>query len=240
MRNFVIYSRVSTREQGISGLGLDAQLNTCREYVQSRRGDVIGEFHDVKSGSSRNRPGLDKALATAKENTATLVFAKLDRLARDAEYSHRIKNSGVPLFFCDFPEINSLMFGILVAFAQYERELGQGRTNDALNQIKRNIDTYGFHTSRKSGNAITSLGNKKGCSMEEAHEAAVLSRKKIMEADPVRCRQYKLMNSLRERGDSFYTISETMNMTGELTSTGKHWSPGNVKRALSLWGVYYG
>ena len=239
MRNFVIYSRVSTREQGISGLGLDAQLNTCREYVQSRRGDVIGEFHDVKSGSSRNRPGLDKALATAKENTATLVFAKLDRLARDAEYSHRIKNSGVPLFFCDFPEINSLMFGILVAFAQYERELGQGRTNDALDQIKRNIDTYGFHTSIKSGNAITSLGNKKGCSMEEAHEAAILSRKKIMEADPVRCRQYKLMTSLRERGDSFYTISETMNMTGERTSTGKQWSAGNVKRALGLWGIYY-
>jgi hypothetical protein len=85
-----------------------------------------------------------------------------------------------------------------------------------------------------------SLGNKKGCSMEEAHEAAILSRKKIMEVDPVRRRQYKLMTSLRERGDSFYTISETMNMTGELTSTGKRWSPGNVKRALSLWGVYYG
>lgn len=223
----------------MSGLGLDAQLNTCREYVESRRGDIIGEFHDIKSGSSRNRPGLDQALALAKENQATLVFAKLDRLARDAEYSHRIKNSGVPLFFCDFPAINTLMFGILVAFAQYERELGQGRTKDALDQIKRNIDTYGFHTSRKSGDAVTSLGNKKGCSMEEAHEAAVLSRKKIMEVDPVRRRQYKLMTSLRERGDSFYTISETMNMTGELTPTGKKWSQGNVKRALDNWRMYY-
>ena len=125
---FVIYCRVSTREQGDSGLGLDAQLNACRNYIESRQGEIIGECFDIKSGSSRNRNGLNKSLTLARERDATIVFSKLDRLARDSEYAHAIRNSGVKLYFCDFPELNTLLFGILVSFAQYEKEKGQERT----------------------------------------------------------------------------------------------------------------
>jgi len=93
MEKFVIYCRVSTKEQGLSGLGLDAQLDTCRNYIAHKQGETIGEFFDIKSGSSRNRNGLNKALSTAREKDATIVFSKLDRLARDSEYAHAIRNS---------------------------------------------------------------------------------------------------------------------------------------------------
>lgn len=236
---YVTYCRVSTKEQGESGLGLDSQLTTCRKYVEQKQGEIIGEFHDVKSGSSRNRVGLINALALAKENDCTLVFAKLDRLARDAEYAYSVKNSGIQLYFCDFPEINSLMFGILIAVAEYERELGQKRTKDALNSIKNNIKKDGYHTS-KNGNAITHLGGYKGwehtCAAQKA-SAEVRAAKITVNQD--RRRQWLLMKELRSRGDSLDSIAQTMNLTGEKTATGKDWNKANCSIALSKWGKFF-
>lgn len=239
MENYVIYTRVSTKEQGDSGLGLDAQLDTCRKYVQSRQGTILGEFYDVKSGSSRMRQGLNNALTMARENKAVMVFAKLDRLSRDAEYAHSIKNSGVKLYFCDFPEINSLIFGILVSVAQYEKELGQKRTKDALDAIKRNIELNGYHTSKKTGNATTSLGNQKGYMPEEAVLASGQCRLDQISQDMNRRRQYKLMLDLKARGDSLDAVAATMNITGEKTPTGKEWTKQNVGHAIEAWGKFF-
>lgn len=238
MESYVIYTRVSTREQGDSGLGLEAQLNTCRKYVESRNGLVIGEFYDVKSGSSRNRTGLINALAKSKENNSVLVFAKLDRLARDAEYAHSIRNSGIELYFCDFPQINSLLFGILVSVAQYEKELGQKRTKDALDSIVREIETSGYHTSKK-GNAITSLGRQKGYIPEEAIRMSAQSKIDRIGADTNRKRQYMLMRELRARGDSYDAIAATLNATGESTPSGKDWNKQSVGNAITHWDKFF-
>lgn len=238
MERYVIYTRVSTREQGDSGLGLDAQLNTCRKYVESKQGEIIGEFYDIKSGSSRNRSGLINALSKAKENDAVLVFAKLDRLARDAEYAHSIRNSGIELYFCDFPQINSLLFGILVAVAQYEKELGQKRTKDALDSIVREIETSGYHTSKK-GNATTFLGRPKGYVPEEAIRMASQAKIDRIGADTNRKRQYMLMRELRARGDNYDAIAATMNATGETTPSGKYWSKQLVGNAINNWEKFF-
>lgn len=237
--NFVTYCRVSTQEQGQSGLGLDAQLDACRAYVKRVGGEILGEFHDVKSGSSTNRKGLNDALSIAKANDATIVFSRLDRLARNAEYAHAIRNSGVSLYFLDFPEINSLLFGILVSFSQYEKELGQKRTTDALNQIKRNITRDGYHTS-KAGNVITQLGHKKGeASTENAQIAAAMAKKAKIANDPERKRQWLLIKDLRSRGDNMQDIANTLNATGEKTPHNKQWVQGTVSIALSDWGGYF-
>lgn len=236
---YVIYCRVSTREQGESGLGLDSQLNDCRQHVKGVGGEILGEFHDVKSGSSRNRQGLNDALSMAKKNDATVVFAKLDRLGRESEYAHSIRNSGVQLYFLDFPQINSLTFSILVAVAQYEKELAQKRTKDALDQIKRNIEMDGYHIS-KTGNSITKLGHKKGSSYTEAAQAASIAAKKQRIAkDPDRKRQWLLINDLRSRGDTLQDIADTLNVTGETTPEGSQWVAGTIHRALNSWGEYF-
>jgi len=237
--NFCIYCRVSTKEQGDSGLGLTAQLDTCRKYIKTQNGNIVGEFYDVKSGSSRNRQGLISAIAIAKEKRAVLVFAKLDRLSRDAEYAYAIRNSGVPLYFCDFPQINSLLFGILVAVAQYEKELGQKRTKDALDAIKRNIAENGYHTS-KSGNAITQLGAKKGeATIYQAQAAAAEAKANKISADKTRHRQYLLVCDLRSRGDSLDEIAATLNATGEKAPNGGYWSKAQIHTVINNWSKYF-
>ena len=240
MEKFVIYCRVSSVKQGQSGLGLDDQLNTCREHVEKVGGEIVGEFQDVKSGSKRTRQGMIEALSCAKENDATIVFAKLDRLARDAEYSYSIRNSGVQLYFCDFPEINSLMFGILVAVAQYERELGISRTKDSLRSIRRNIEQNGYHTARKSGRMITHLGAPKGWEhTENAREASARAKILKIGSDPNRKRQFLLMKNLYAHGNNLEAITNTLNLTGEKTPKGKQWTIGGVSQAIRTWGKYF-
>ena len=87
MKKFIAYYRVSTDRQGRSGLGLDAQKQIVDDYVASVPGGlVLDAFTDVLSGRSERRPALHEALATAKAYGATLIVAKLDRLARNARF----------------------------------------------------------------------------------------------------------------------------------------------------------
>jgi hypothetical protein len=217
---------------------LDAQLDTCLRYVASKGGEVVGTYQDVKTGSSRTRPGLTRAIAEAKKHDATLVFSKLDRMARDAEYAHAIRNSGVKLYFCDFPELNLLLFGILVSFAQYERELGQKRTKDALGVISQRLKNGEQHTS-KTGNAVTSLGRKRGQKGVPTSVALTESWKEKMQSDKNRRRQWLMMKSAALRGDTFENIASNMNAFGDFPPRGGRWSAGQVCAAIKNWEKYY-
>jgi len=136
MKKAVIYIRVSTQRQGASGLGLEAQKETCVRYVQDIGGEVIAEFSDVESGKSRTRNGLWKAIDKCKETGATLVVAKLDRLARDVEFTFKVVNTGIDIHFCDMPSVNTMVLGVFASVAQYERELICTRTKSALHAKK--------------------------------------------------------------------------------------------------------
>ena len=83
---FVAYLRVSTSRQGRSGLGLEAQEQQVSAYVTSITGQVLETFVEVESGKNCDRPRLAAALAACRLRQATLVIAKLDRLARDAAF----------------------------------------------------------------------------------------------------------------------------------------------------------
>ena len=95
MKKYSIYIRVSTQKQNDSHLGLEAQTKTCKDYIASVDGEVDKIFVDVKSGKSRNREGLWNAIEHCKQTRQTLVFAKLDRLARDVEFTFQVKNTGI-------------------------------------------------------------------------------------------------------------------------------------------------
>lgn len=148
MEKYAIYCRVSTAKQGASGLGMDAQKQMCINYIKSKNGIVDAEFADVESGKSRNRQGLWDAIGWCIKNNATLVIAKLDRLARDVEFTFKVINSGVQIHFCDMPMVNTMILGVFASVAQYERELISQRTKLALEAKKakgefwvRNTDT---------------------------------------------------------------------------------------------------
>lgn len=129
---YAIYTRVSTQRQGRSGLGLESQQNVCRKFISDKGGEFVKEFRDVESGTHRDRKGLLDAISFCKTNDCALVFAKLDRLARDVEFCFKVVNTGIEIHFCDMPQVNTLILGIFATIGQYERELVSSRTKAAL------------------------------------------------------------------------------------------------------------
>lgn len=82
----VSYYRVSTVKQGRSGLGLEAQQAAVRDYLRRHDGESIADYVDVESGKKNDRPQLAAAMTHCRRTGATLVIAKLDRLARNVAF----------------------------------------------------------------------------------------------------------------------------------------------------------
>jgi DNA invertase Pin-like site-specific DNA recombinase len=135
-RQFVAYYRVSTDRQGRSGLGLDAQREAVLRHLASQAGELSAEFCEVESGRRPDRPQLAAAIAAARKARATLIIAKLDRLARNVHFISGLIESGVDFVAADNPHANKLMVHMLAAFAEHEREQISQRTKDALAAAK--------------------------------------------------------------------------------------------------------
>ncbi len=127
---FVSYLRVSTDRQGRSGLGLEAQRTAVAGYVAGRA--IVAELVEVESGKRSDRPRLAEALALCRAHRATLIIAKLDRLARNVAFVSNLMESGVDFVAVDFPQANRLTIHILAAVAEHEREMIGARTKAAL------------------------------------------------------------------------------------------------------------
>src|SRR5438445_518696 len=93
--SFISYLRVSTDRQGRSGLGIEAQRVAVASYLAGFGAVPITEFVEVESGKRADRPELTRALAECRVRKATLVIAKLDRLARDAHFLLGLQRSGI-------------------------------------------------------------------------------------------------------------------------------------------------
>lgn len=143
MEKFVTYIRVSTQKQGMSGLGLEAQRKMCADFIKSKGGETVKEFKDVESGTHRNRKGLWNAIDYCKRERCGLVIAKLDRLARDVEFTFKVINTGIEIYFTDMPVVNTMILGVFASVAQYERELISSRTRQALKAKKERGEKIG-------------------------------------------------------------------------------------------------
>ncbi|MDE5987046.1 MAG: recombinase family protein [Prevotella sp.] len=177
MKKYCIYIRVSTQKQGRSGLGLEAQMKICTDYIKSVGGEVSGIYKDIDHGTVRNRQGLADAVNLCKSTGDTLVIAKLDRFARDVEFTFMAVNNakdkkGNPIFdihFCDMPVINTMTLGVNATMAQYERELISERTKAALAAKK----AQGYK-----------LGRPKGVDLSKANEASAKVRREKAKNNP--------------------------------------------------------
>jgi DNA invertase Pin-like site-specific DNA recombinase len=133
---FVAYLRVSTQRQGASGLGLEAQRQAIADYLDGGAWRLVAEHVEVESGRRDDRPELTRALAACRVHGATLVIAKLDRLARNVAFISNLMQAGVEFVAVDFPQANRLTVHILAAVAEHERELISARTKAALAAAK--------------------------------------------------------------------------------------------------------
>ncbi len=135
---FVSYLRVSTTKQGRSGLGLEAQREAVRKYLDGGKWKLIAEFVEVESGKDDDRPKLKEALHRAKVTGATLIIAKLDRLSRNVAFIANLQESGTKFVCCDLPDATELTIHLFAAIAQHERKLISERTKNAMAAAKNN------------------------------------------------------------------------------------------------------
>lgn len=151
MQTYVAYYRVSTKKQGQSGLGLDAQRSSVLGFVNDPS-LLVGEFCDVESGKNDQRPELLKAILFANEQKARLVIAKLDRLSRNLTFISSLIDSKVSFVCADMPDANEFTMHIFAALAQQERKMISERTKKALDEKLLRIGQW-----RKGANSFLRL-----------------------------------------------------------------------------------
>ena len=210
MKRFVIYSRVSTDKQGRSGLGLDAQKSDIDGYLTAH-GMAIAEFTEVESGKNhRNRPALLAALDACRKHRATLLIARLDRLARNVAFIASLMESGVEFVAVDMPHASKFTIHILAAVAEHERELISKRTKAALAAAK--------------ARGIRLGGPDPLAALKKANEARQIR--------PPAEHVMDLMTDLRASGHSYRQIAREVNKRDIRTPQGFRWHASTIRAAL--------
>jgi len=224
------YLRVSTKGQGESGLGLEAQRAAVESYVKQAGATLIYCYTEVESGKLADRPELARALAHARRSKATLVVAKLDRLARNVAFLSALMDTTVPFVACDQPQANRLTLHILAAVAEAEALAISQRTKAALAAYKAR--------GGKLGGALPQCRNLTAeARVNGAHRAGLAATKAAEEAYSD---LLPIVAELRTAGKSLQAIADQLNAEGHTTRRGQPWNPVQVARVLERAGYTTG
>jgi DNA invertase Pin-like site-specific DNA recombinase len=218
---WISYCRVSTDQQGIRGLGIEAQRAAIAGYVDRSGGELVEEYVEVESGKRADRPQLRESLSACQRLGARLIIAKLDRLSRSMSFIANLMESRADFVIVDMPDANRLTIHIMAAVAENEREMISKRTKDALQAAKaRGVK----------------LGNPHGI----PKNAAARGRKLGQELRSERARRFAermsgQVNRLRNEGLSLRAIARVLNEEGTLTATGKagSWTATAVRNLIA-------
>lgn len=205
---FISYLRVSTQRQGQSGLGIEAQRTAVEQYVKQSRGELLAEYVEIETGSGKARPILVQSIALCRRRKATLLIAKLDRLARNVAFISSLMESGVEFVAADAPYANRLMIHILAAFAEHERALISDRTKAALAAAKARGVRLGINGSQLAAGY-----------QREARQFAESLRADVEAAQ-------------KQGATTLQGIARSLNAAGRLTRNGKPWSAATTARLL--------
>jgi len=226
----VAYYRVSTQRQGRSGLGLKAQQWAVQELAAYRHATIVAEYVEVETGKTADRPKLREALQHARLTNSTLVVAKLDRLARNAVFLLTLRDSGLPLIFCDLPDANELTVGIMAVVAQAEAKMISDRTKAALAAVK------------AQGTLLGSARPGHWDGREHLRQLSIIKAQSLgtkANADAARKRYCETLvpeiKRRREAGESLETIVAWLNEQGFTTRPTKHHPQGCKFTISTLW-----
>ena len=224
----VSYIRVSTKAQGDSGLGLEAQQATATSFAKERRGRILAEYREVETGKRKDRPELAKALAHCRRSKATLVVAKLDRLARNVAFTSALMDSGVDFVCCDNPHANRLTIHILAAVAEAEAVAISERTKAALAAAKaRGVKLGSARPGHWKGREGRRLAGTKLAAKAAAEANTRAAKEAYADLLPI-------ISTMRARGESLQRIADWLNTMGHTTRRDRRWNPTQVGRVLSM------
>lgn len=221
MKKYITYYRVSTKKQGKSGLGLNAQMATVQSFLKGKDAEQIEIFTEIESGKNGDRPVLKSAITMCKETGAILLIAKLDRLSRNVAFLFNLKeeleSAGVSFVACDIPEANNTMvLGVMATMAQHEAEIISQRTKEGIRQS----ETY------KSGE----WGNPQNFTDESRAKAhQTISRK--ARTDKETRKAFEFIRYRRDQKEMTYqAIADELNKEGYQTRRGKKFHPAQVRK----------
>lgn len=210
MMKFVVYTRVSTKGQGESGLGLEAQERDIGLYLDTYAEtpfEIVGRFCDVKSGAKGRRPELEKALEVARKTGATLLVAKLDRLSRSVAFiATLLEDKRVNLRVASMPHADKFQLHIYAALAEQERDFISLRTKAALGEAKRRGKVLG-------GLRPTTAARNETVKAAADEQAATV---------------WPLIKRQRAVGTSLRAIAEELNRMNVPTARGGVWAAQTV------------
>jgi DNA invertase Pin-like site-specific DNA recombinase len=210
---FIAYYRVSTAKQGQSGLGLEAQQDAVARYVAS--GELMATYQEVETGKGADalskRLQLCSALDACRKHGATLVIAKLDRLARNVHFVSGLMESKVSFVACDMPAANELTLHIMAAFAEHEAKRISQRTKEALAAVK-------------------ARGGRLGVAGMKNLRPNIAVRQEAAEAFAGRLRP--IFEGMGERGLSQRAMVLELNSIGVPAPKGGRWQLSQVQRVL--------
>lgn len=219
---YVAYLRVSTQRQGTSGLGLQAQQEIIRKYLNGN--SPIAEFIEVESGRKSDRPKLHEALELCKKKKATLIVAKMDRLSRNVAFTSQLLDSGIEIVFCDFPKANRLVLTIISAISEYEAGLIRQRTKSAL-QVKKEQGCQLGKPENLMQNLDKAIANSRKTNQEKARN------------NPNNKRAVAILRGLVNKTTNMSEMARILNEEGFLTSRGGNFSSKQVSLLLKRYNI---
>lgn len=214
MKKYVIYKRVSTAEQGRSGLGLEAQERDIQLFLDGFSDvpfEIVSSFVDILSGGNNDRPELKKAIELAKKEDAELLVAKLDRLSRKVSFiASLMDDPKLSIRVAQMPYADKFQLHIYAALAEQERDFISARTKAALAEAKRRGKKFG------------GLRDK------------TMRRNEVVKADAQRRaeRLSGVILPMKQAGMSLRAIADELNTLDILTARNGKWTAMQVKRTL--------
>src|SRR6476469_2773757 len=195
MSDLITYIRVSTSQQGRSGLGIEAQRQAFAHFAKSEGFTATREFVEVETGKGSDalarRPQLKAALAAARKLRWHVAAAKLDRLSRDVRFISGLMAHRVPFLVAELgPDVDPFVLHLFAALAEKERSLIRTRTRQALAAAKARGVALGnpkLHQARKSAlKAVTAEADRFAANVlpiiREAQKAGATSLREIAAA----------------------------------------------------------
>ena len=210
------YARVSTKKQGLDGLGMEDQIKQIKDYAKRNNLTIIKIYKETESGNKtdKHRPELSKAISQSKINKCKLVIARIDRLSRNVEFTYKLLNSKVDFVCIDMPQANTMTIGFMSVIAQNYRDQVSANTKRALARKKENGD--------KLGNVINLVKHRDKGRITHKQNCSKFATDKL-----------QMIKGFMSTGVTSYKgLADLLNKHQVRTMRAKKWYPTTIKNIL--------